>query len=70
MAKIVELRTRARQPKSGHPAASLAVTGELCDDVAMKRIVDEWLVPRLVDQWLANDEPAVQPNQPEDNGNP
>lgn len=70
MAKIIELRPRARQPKSGHPAASLAVKGELCDDTAMKRIIDSWLVPQLVDQWLANGEPLAQPNEPEDNGNP
>ena len=42
----------------------------MCDDAAVKQLIDAWLVPRLVDEWLANDDPATQPTQPEDNGNP
>ena len=52
------------------PEADLEIGSEFCDDAAVKQLIDAWLVPRLVDEWLANDDPATQPTQPEDNGNP
>jgi hypothetical protein len=52
MAKIIELRSR--QPrKSRQPEVSLVVETDLCKDVDLRNLIDDWIVPKMVDEWIS-----------------
>jgi hypothetical protein len=67
MAKIIELREQQRR-KSRHPEGSLAIKAELCSDVHLRNLIDNWIVPKMIDDWMNRSEPDAKPTETKDNG--
>jgi hypothetical protein len=65
MAKVIELRSR-RQRNARQPEVSLAVEADLCKDVDLRNLIDDWIVPKMVDEWIS--QTGAQPPANDDNG--
>lgn len=65
MAKIVEFRKRQGR-KHPHPEVSLAVDADLCNDVHIRNLIDDWIVPKMVDEWIC--QTGANPLANDDNG--
>jgi hypothetical protein len=44
------------------------VDGQLCDDAALKKLIDEWIVPKMVDDFIDQVRSIAETHQKHDNG--
>ena len=67
MANVVEFRcARHRDPRP--PETSAMVEGELCDNVGLRKLIDDWIVPKLVDEWIKQTPQRIDPSETDDKG--